>query len=293
MKAAALLLAASLGAGAAGAAEVYRQRSLYQDVIVTEDKGLRCMQFGITARILQTCMDQAQPDRLVFTYTRMLLAALYLNPNPRKVLVIGLGGGTVPLTLTRLVDGVTIDAVELDPAVVKVAQRYFGFAERPGLTVTVEDGRVFVKRAQRQGRRYDLIVLDAYGHQYIPEHMLTREFLLEVKSLLAPGGVVAANTHTTSKLFFAESATYHDAFGPFYSLTDGNRVILARPDGLLERAQIEQNAERLEARLQAFGTGKAYLLPLINSRASWPRETRVLTDQYSPANLLNERPAKP
>jgi spermidine synthase len=293
MKAVALLLAASLGAGTSGAAEIYRQRSLYEDAIVTEDKGLRCMQFGLAARILQTCVDQAQPDRLVFPHTRMLMAALYLNPTPRNVLVIGLGGGTVPLTLARLVEGATIESVELDPAVVKVAQRYFGFAERPGLTATVEDGRVFVKRAQRQSRRYDLIVLDTYGHQYIPEHMLTREFLLEVKSLLAPGGVVAANTHTTSKLFFAESATYHEVFGPFFSLTDGNRVILARPDGLPTRAQLEQNAERLEARLQPFGTGKAYLLPLFSSRASWPRDTRVLTDQYSPANLLNAPPARP
>ncbi|MFN9211011.1 MAG: spermidine synthase [Betaproteobacteria bacterium] len=128
MKAVALLLAASLGAGTSGAAEIYRQRSLYEDAIVTEDKGLRCMQFGLAARILQTCVAQAQPDRLVFPYTRMLMAALYLNPTPRNVLVIGLGGGTVPLTLARLVEGATIESVELDPAVVKVAQSYFGFA---------------------------------------------------------------------------------------------------------------------------------------------------------------------
>ena len=70
-------------------------------------------------------------------------------------------------------------------------------------------------------------MLDAYERQYIPEHMLTREFLTEVRSLLTPDGVVAANTFSSSRLYQNESVTYRSVFGPFYNLKSGNRVILA------------------------------------------------------------------
>ena len=67
----------------------------------------------------------------------------------------------------------------------------------PRTDVFEEDGRVFAKRMGKQGIRYDLVMLDAFDHEYIPEHMLTREFLLEIKGLLTPQGVLAANTFAT------------------------------------------------------------------------------------------------
>ena len=65
----------------------------------------------------------------------------------------------------------------------------------------------------REQQRYDLIMLDAFDHEYIPEHLLTQEFLQEVKSLLAPGGVLAANTFSSSRLYDHESTTYAAVFG--------------------------------------------------------------------------------
>ncbi len=163
-------------------------------------------------------MSLADRDRLVFDYTRMMMAALYLNPSPQRVLIIGLGGGTLPGALQKILPAARIDAVEVDPAVVRVAGKYFGFAPGRQTTVFEEDGRVFVKRMQKQQIRYDLVLLDAFDHEYIPEHLLTREFLLEVRSILAPGGVLAANTFATSRLYHFESATYFSAFGDFYRL---------------------------------------------------------------------------
>ena len=163
---------------------------------------------------------------------------------------------------------------------------------RPCYATRASDGRVFVKRAQKQGKKYDLIVLDAFDHVYIPEHLLTREYLGEVRSLLVADGVMAANTFSSSKLYDAESATYASAFGAYYNLKTGNRVILSRNDRLPSMAEISANAERLEGKLSPFGAGKAWLLPLFSSAVQWPAATRILTDQYSPANLLNgDQPA--
>jgi len=276
-----------LAATPAGAGELHTERSLYRNIVVYEDDGIRCMKFGRQATGRQSCVALADRNRLVFDYTRMMMAALYLNPAPRRVLIIGLGGGTLPSALQKILPDATIDTVEIDPAVVRVATKYFGFMPGRQTTVYEADGRVFVKRMQRQRVRYDLVLLDAFDHEYIPEHLLTREFLLEVRGLLAVGGVLAANTFAGSRLYHFESATYFSAFGDFYRLKQGNRVILVRLGGLPGRDELARNAGAVEDRLAPFGVGKEWLLPLFEVESGWPPNTRVLTDQYSPSNLLH------
>jgi spermidine synthase len=282
----------ALAAGVASAQDIYQEKSLYRDILVFEEQGLRCMKFGRQDTGRQTCISLKNPDALVLSYTRMLLGALYLKPQPQNILIIGLGGGSLPSALKKIVPQARIETVELDPSVVKVAERFFGFTPGNGSTVAIEDGRVFVKRAQKQGKKYDLVILDAFDHVYVPEHMLTREYLQEVKSLLEKDGVLAANTFSSSRLYDAESATYAGVFGSFYNLKTENRVILARNDGLPPMAHIVANASQLEQKLKPFGTGKDWLLPLFLTTIDWPDGTRVLTDQYSPANLLNGSSAK-
>ncbi len=143
----------------------------------------------------------------------MMMAALYLNPSPQRILIIGLGGGTLPRTLQKVLPEASIDAVEVDPAVVRVAYKYFDFVPLPTTHVIEEDGRVFAKRMGKQRTRYDLVMLDAFDHEYIPEHLLTREFLQEIKGLLSEHGVLAANTFAASRLYDFESATYYSVFG--------------------------------------------------------------------------------
>jgi spermidine synthase len=277
----------ALVAAPAGAGELHTERSLYRNIVVYEEDGLRCMKFGRQALGRQTCMSLADRNRLVFDYTRMMMGALYLNPAPRRVLIIGLGGGSLPGALQKVLPDATIDAVEIDPAVVRVAAKYFGFVPGRQTGVFEEDGRVFAKRMQKRGVRYDLVLLDAFDHEYIPEHLLTREFLLEVRSLLSAGGVLAANTFASSRLYHFESATYFSAFGDFYRLKQSNRVILVRLGGLPDRDELARNARIVEDRLAPLGVGSAWLLPLFEVEAGWPPGARVLTDQYSPSNLLN------
>lgn len=267
---------------------LHTEKSLYRNITVLEENGERCMRFGRVASSRQTCLRLTQPDQLVFDYTRMMLGALYLQPQPRDILVVGLGGGTLPMTLRKLYPQARIDTVEIDPAVTRIASRFFGFQPDAAMTVAEEDGRVFVKRQLKQGRKYELVMLDAFDHDYIPEHLLTREFLLEVRGILAPRGVLAANTFSSSKLYQHESATYAAVFGDFYNLQTRSRVILLRQGGLPARGELEANAARLEKALPYYGVSQDWLLPLFKlSARDWPASTRVLTDQYAPSNLLN------
>ena len=77
-----------------------------------KDGATRCLCFTRLCAIgRQTCIDLKQPDRLVFEYTRMMLGALYLKPEPHSILIIGLGGGTLPRTLEKLLPNADIDVV--------------------------------------------------------------------------------------------------------------------------------------------------------------------------------------
>jgi spermidine synthase len=268
---------------------IAQERSIYRDVVVYENGFWRCMKFGIFHSPSQSCRSLRDPDELVLPYSRMFMAALYLEPAPKRILMIGLGGGTIAQALRKAVPGASIDLVELDPAVIRVARAHFGFDPAQFASVVAEDGRVFVKRAGREGRRYDLILLDAFDHQYVPEHMMTREFFVEAKALLTETGVLAANSFSSSRLYHAESATFAAALGPFYNVADQNRIILFRNGGLPSMDAVRANAARLAPVLRPMGVEDDKLLALFKSDTTWPAGTRVLTDQYAPANLLNRR----
>jgi spermidine synthase len=159
---------------------LHEERSLYRDITVTQEGQRRCLVFNVhRGDRNQTCMNTADPERLVFEYAKMSFAGLLLNPNPRRVLIAGLGGGSLPSALTTLFPEAQIDVIEIDQAVVNVAKEFFDFEETDQVSVIVNDARVYVKRAALLEKKYDLVILDAFTGDYIPEHLLTLEFLQE------------------------------------------------------------------------------------------------------------------
>lgn len=258
---------------------IHTEPSQFSPIVVYEKRGERCMNFGsVHAPGRQTCIDLQEPDKMVFAYTRMMMGALLLAPEPRRILIIGLGGGTLSRALHRSLPAARIDNVDIDPAVVKVAERYFGFEPSAEQRVFVEDGRKFVEDALREQRQYDLIMLDAFGVDYIPQHLMSREFLQMVHDILAPDGVLAANTFAGSRLYAQESATYRAVFGPYFNLRSGNRVILAKRGGLPGPEALQAAAHRLTPVLAPFGVEPLALLGQFSTDQDWPADTPVIAD---------------
>jgi spermidine synthase len=271
---------------------LHEERSLYRDITVTEIGNRRCLLFNVhRGDRNQTCIYTDDLDRLVFDYTRMSFAGLLLAPNPQRILIIGLGGGTLPLAFNDLFPTAEIDVLEIDQAVVNVAEEYFYFEENDQMKVTVEDGRVFIKRAGIRNQKYDYIVLDAFSGDYIPEHMLTEEFLEEVKSIMTDDGVLVANTFSTSRLYDHESVTYQRVFGEFFNFklpTSGNRIIIAQLDTLPPRGELVTEAQSMAVKLEKFGVPLLEYPRRLSTRVDWDMSRRILTDQFSPGNLLQE-----
>jgi len=272
---------------------IHREKSLYRNIVVTERSDRRCLAFSVKRQKRnQTCMNPEKPDKVVFPYVRMSFAGLLANPEPRRAMMIGLGGGTISNVLTELYPNLTIDLVEIDEAVVKVAREYFDFRESAQTNVIVQDGRVFTRRAKMQGKQYDLIILDAYTGDYIPEHLMTREFLQDVHDLLTPDGIVIANTFAISRLYDYESQTYASVFDEFINFKmpgTGNRVVIAARGSLPANSVLRDNASRLGPRLlEPYDVDLVRYLSYLDRKADWDTSKAPLTDQYSPANLLRD-----
>lgn len=280
------------GAQLQAAETIHEERSKYRDITVTQVGERRCLLFNVhRGDRNQTCVMVNDTDRLVFDYTKMSFAGLLLNPDPSNVLVIGLGGGSIPLTFADLYPQAQIDVVEIDEAVVKVAEEFFFFEETENMQVYVDDGRPFIKRAGIRGQTYDYIVLDAFSGDYIPEHMLTREFLEEVKRIMSPESVLVANTFSTSRLYDHESVTYQRVFGEFFNFklpSSGNRIIITQLDPLPPRGELVNRALELADPMRKYDVRINDYPRRLSTRVDWDMSRRELTDQYSPGNLLRE-----
>jgi spermidine synthase len=286
------VLSLVLASGPAMAETIHEEKSKYRDITVVQNGDRRCLIFNVhRGDRNQTCMLVSDPDRLVFDYTRMSFAGLLLKPEPERILVVGLGGGSIPMTFNDLFPEAQIDVVEIDEAVVRVAREFFGFREDVNMNVYVDDGRPFIKRAGIRGQKYDYIVLDAFSGDYIPEHMLTREFLREVQQVMTEDAVLAANTFSTSRLYDHESVTYQRVFGEFYNFklpTSGNRLIIAQLQPLPPRNELIERSREMEPMLEKYGVPLQEYPRRMSTRVDWDMSRRILTDQYSPGNLLRE-----
>jgi spermidine synthase len=167
--------------------ELYRGNSNFGLLQVVDEKaGHR--RYYLNDLLIQNTYDLAgkRSDSL---FTGMLhdLARAYTT-NLNDALCIGVGMGLAPMALAR--EGVKVDAVEINPAVVPLAARFFGF-QPTQVNLTFGDGRYYVTQCARQ---YDAILLDAFLGESPPSHLMSREAFAAMRRCLRPGGALVMNT---------------------------------------------------------------------------------------------------
>jgi spermidine synthase len=262
---------------------LYEGDSIYHHITVRQVGMERCMIFGRRQDLRQTCLDLERPDASVFEYTSMMFAGFLFRPDTKKVCLIGLGGGYIPLVFRMHLPEVSLHTVEVDPLVEGLAKQYFGFVVSAGQSLSIDDGRQFLKKSEQ---RYDQIWLDAFNSDYIPAHMTTKEFLTLVKSRLTEGGIIVQNLFCGSKLYDAQIATLRSVF-PTVFLFEGQRsrscVVVASSRPAIKPAAIREGAERMGGRIGRIDltqeAKKGKVAPAVG-------KAPILTDDYNPANLL-------
>jgi spermidine synthase len=124
----------------------------------------------------------------------LLLGRAFLNKSPQKMLVLGLGGGTVVNLYNRYFPPKLIDGVEINPEIIKVGKKYLGL-KAANLNIIQDDAKNFIKTTQQI---YDLIVVDVFKPTGQEELCNTFNFYQDAKKRLTDKGVVVVNHFDTT-----------------------------------------------------------------------------------------------
>jgi spermidine synthase len=278
---------------------IYESQSLYHHIYVVQDGGRRLLKFDNS---IQSGMYPDRPYESVFPYTDFFHLALAFKEDIADVLVIGLGAGTVPKRFHKDYPDMTIECVEIDPEVVRVAREYFGFPHDDEVRVHTTDGRTFLQSSRKA---YDLIIVDAYYADSIPFHLTTVEFYELVRDRLKPGGILASNLigaleGEKSKLFRSILLTVTRVFPDTYvfpvDYRPGSESALRNIEVFCQKEEsglvARLDKDRLVERTGVLTGGRVTVEGLSDLASSLyeaeiPREGAVLlTDDYAPVDSL-------
>ncbi len=174
----------------------------------------------------QTVMDTER--LLTGSYYDYFLLGPHLGGG-RKILFLGVAGGTALKQLATVYPAAEITGVELDPAVIDVARRYFGLAGEPNVTLVAEDARWYLADDRQS---YDIIAIDLYVTGHIPFFTTTREFFELARARLAPDGLLMMNILVLSERHRDELLgpfirTVRAVFPSAFLLGRGNYILIA------------------------------------------------------------------
>lgn len=236
---------------------VHEVQSSYSHIQVFDSGNLRALYFGGDAgtRVVETLMDLQQPHVLQHPYSHTVMAGFLYRPQASSCLLIGLGGGALVRFINHHFPKVRLDVVEIDPAVVAVARKFFGTGEGPRTRIFVADGRDFLARAPE---RYDLILIDAHlhpgertdstGH---PLSLRSEAFYRSIHERLNPGGVVMFNmiAGRDADRYFEGIRGAFAASDVFRPRGTGNMIVFADPRApLAGEAELRERAREFDRR---------------------------------------------
>ena len=288
--AAALVVAAAVGGVGPGLAgdTVYGTQTAYQELRVVDRGDTRTLYLDGQPH---SAMDLDDPTRHVFDYTRYFHAPLLFTDDADvdRVLFVGGGGFTGPRIFHETYPNVTVDVVELDPAVIDAADRYFGIPDSPRVNVHRGDGRQYLEETDRT---YDVIVLDAYRKDDVPFQLTTVEFMQRAAERLDDDGVLVANlisapSGPASEFYRAEFKTMQRVFPRVYGFPTAGGPVVQN----VEIVATKQEALVTESELRARNDRRDVGVDLSDELDSYRREeptddVPVLRDDRAPVDAL-------
>lgn len=221
-----------------------------------------------------------------FPYVHVLDVVKRMYDRAGDMLLVGLGGGSVVKSFRR--DGWKVDAVEIDPAVTETAYAHFGLTPAEATVHEMDARQYFITNA----KKYNLIVMDAFGSSSIPFHLVTREAFGLMRLRMTEGGILAMNVEAVGwddTIIKSMSATLAQEFAhvsilPIAEPPDqiGNLILLAsdRPLELNEALPVPHDRFAPEYdRAHAWD----------NRFTVKPEWGPVLTDDLNPVDVWAER----
>lgn len=275
---------------------IFEKTTNYHHIQVYDLKGVRTLSFDGSE---ESFMKIGEPVNSGFEYIGFFHAPFAINAAVTDVLMVGLGGGSAAKQFQASYPGVNIDIVELDPAVVDVAQTYFEFKPAATTKIYTMDGRQFLKGTKK---KYDLILMDAYTSNpygsFIPFHLATQEFFALAKSRLKPNGMLAYNvigqlSGWRKNILGSVFKTMETSFPTIYMFpaSSSRNVVMVADLGsqTYTRALLMNSARSLVERGRTKLPGYVAMVSKVydpDSRPAAYQASPILTDSYAPVDGL-------
>jgi len=225
------------------------KKATKDEIAVTNARGIRTMHVGGEA--IQSAMRIDDPFALALDYTRCMMAFLLFHPEPRRALMVGLGGGSLAKFFHKKLRTTATRVVELDADVVAAARQHFALPEDDvRLSVEVGDGAEALAP-----ECCDVLVLDAFQDELHVPRLASREFYDGAFLALTEPGAMVVNFMNDDPKFDLTLQRLERAFGgavlAMPALYDPNILVFALK-GIPARmafSELKSRAEQLETRL--------------------------------------------
>lgn len=153
-----------------------------------DDGSLRYLHFGLAH--VQSAMRIDRPDELNLRYTQKMMAFLLFTPDPGRITMLGLGGGSLVKFCHRHLPRSRIEAIEIDPAVIAL-RRYFMVPEDDErFRVIAADGAEYLARREDH---CDVLLIDAFDESGVAPSITAREFMRNALACLSASGILVMN----------------------------------------------------------------------------------------------------
>ncbi|MBU0622762.1 MAG: fused MFS/spermidine synthase [Gammaproteobacteria bacterium] len=211
-----------------------------------ENDGMLSLQFD--ALCLQSEMNIEDPDQLVFSYTRAMMSFLLFEPSPKRIAMIGLGGGSLAKYCYRYLPHAEIAVVEINPDVIALRSEFAIPADDARFKVLLGDGAVFVKE---HGELFDVLMVDGFDTAGLPDTLCSQQFYDDCFASLADNGIMVANLWSNDGRHGALASRIETSFAGRIVVVNAddtpNKIVLAFKNSELSLtpARIKQHVNAL------------------------------------------------
>lgn len=190
----------------------------YPKPFVVDDGQSRFLYFNV--RLMQSEMSLKAPNDLAIRYTQKMMAFLLFQPRPRRIVLIGLGGGSLVKFCHHRLPGTHLTAVELDPHVIAFRDTFLLPPDGPRLQVLQADGAEYLAQAEKG---IDALLVDAFDKTGFAPALANREFFANAFAKLAGNGVLVIN-------LAGDKESYAGLIGEAMQAFDDQVIVISVPD---------------------------------------------------------------
>jgi spermidine synthase len=243
----------------------------YDKPFVVDNGPRRFLHFDFGA--IQSVMELSNPVRLALAYTRKMMAFLLFNHTPKRILFLGLGGGSLAKFCYANLPAASLTAVEVNQDVIALRDEFGVPADDHRFRVINADGAAYISVL---GHRKDVILADACGRTGIATELGSVEFYRKARRRLSAGGVFVANICGDKDSAASHLKNLREAFEDevlsFQAQADDNNIVFGFKKRLpdLHWGRIEAGAADLKRRFHLDFPG--YAQGIADSKLSAARD---------------------